>query len=80
MGVILSALGLQQGYMWIAGVEWMDSIVAVQAFWFLRTVAGIMMDLGMTLLVYNLIRTAMMAPKNAASETADTPQSQPSAA
>lgn len=62
MGVVLSALGLQQGYMWMAGVEWMDSIVAVQAFWFVRTVAGVSMDLGMTLLVYNLIRTAMMAP------------------
>ena len=72
MGVVLSALGLQQGYMWIAGVEWMDSIVAVQAFWFVRTVAGIMMDLGMTLLVYNLIRTAMMSPDPTASRFSET--------
>lgn len=62
MGVVLSAMGLQQGYMWIAGVEWMDSVNAGRAFWFTRTVAGILMDLGMTLLVYNLIRTAMMNP------------------
>jgi len=65
MGVVLSALGLQQGYMWMAGVEWMDSINAISAFWFVRTIAGVLMDLGMTLLVYNLIRTAMMSPEKA---------------
>lgn len=61
MGIVLSAQGLQQGYMWMAGVEWMDSIVAIKGFWFVRTIAGISMDLGMTLLVYNLLRTAMAA-------------------
>ena len=65
MGIVLSAQGLQQGYMWMAGVEWMDSLVPLKAFWFVRTVAGIVMDLGMTLLVYNLIRTAM--PEKASS-------------
>lgn len=69
MGIVLSAQGLQQGYMWMAGVEWMDSIVAIQAFWFVRTLAGIMMDLGMTLLVYNLIRTAMASKAEAPAAT-----------
>lgn len=61
MGVILSAQGLQQGYMWIAGVEWMDSMVSIKAYWFARTVSGILMDLGMTLLVYNMLRTAAVS-------------------
>lgn len=59
MGIVLSAQGLQQGYMWMAGTEWLDSIVAVRAFWLVRTLSGLSMDLGMTLLVYNMLRTAM---------------------
>ncbi len=59
MGIVLSAQGLQQGFMWMAGVEWLDSINAIRAFWVVRTLAGLAMDLGMTLLVYNLLRTAM---------------------
>ncbi|MBI3706170.1 MAG: cbb3-type cytochrome c oxidase subunit I [Proteobacteria bacterium] len=59
MGIVLSAQGLQQGYMLMAGAEWLDSVVAIRAFWFVRTLAGLSMDLGMTLLVYNLLKTAM---------------------
>ena len=61
MGIVLSAQGLQQGYMWMAGVEWMDSMVAIKGFWFVRTVAGVLMDLGMTLLVFNMLRTAAVS-------------------
>lgn len=59
MGLDLTALGLQQGYMWMAGTEWLDTIVAVRPFWLVRTVAGILMDLGMTLLVVNFALTAI---------------------
>lgn len=59
MGTSLSAQGIQQGYMWMAGVEWLDSLVPMRPFWLVRTVAGASMDIGMTLLVYNLVRTAM---------------------
>ncbi len=59
MGIVLSAQGVQQGFMLMAGTEWLDSIVAIRAFWLLRTLAGLSMDLGMTLLVYNLLRTAL---------------------
>ena len=59
MGLDLTALGLQQGFMWMAGVEWLDSIVTVRPFWLVRTLAGILMDTGMSLLVYNLMRTAL---------------------
>jgi len=62
MGLVLTLLGLQQGYMWMAGTEWLDSIVAVRHYWIVRTVAGISMDIGMSLLVYNLMRTALSKP------------------
>ncbi len=61
MGVDLSAAGLQQGYMLMAGVEWVDSLVSMRPFWMVRTMAGISMDIGMTLLVYNLMRTVLAA-------------------
>ena len=59
MGIVLSAQGLQQGYMWMAGTEWLDSMVSIRPYWVVRTMAGASMDIGMTLLVYNLMRTAL---------------------
>jgi len=57
MGIGLSAQGIQQGYMWMAGTEWLDSMVSMRPYWLVRTVAGASMDIGMSLLVYNLART-----------------------
>jgi len=59
MGIVLSAAGIQQGYMWMTGVEWLDSIVSMRPFWLVRSLAGLSMDIGMTLLVYNLMRTIL---------------------
>ena len=59
MGLVLSAQGIQQGYMLMAATEWLDSMVAIRPYWVVRTLAGASMDLGMTLLVYNLMRTAL---------------------
>ncbi len=59
MGIGLSAQGIQQGYMWMAGTEWLDTVNPMKPYWLLRTIAGITMDTGMTLLVYNLMRTAL---------------------
>lgn len=59
MGVTLSAQGIQQGYMWMAGIEWLDSMVSMKPYWLVRTVAGASMDIGMSLLVYNLARTVI---------------------
>jgi cytochrome c oxidase cbb3-type subunit 1 len=61
MGLDLTALGLQQGFMWMAGTEWLDSVVAVRPYWLVRTISGISMDTGMTLLVFNLMRTTLAA-------------------
>jgi cytochrome c oxidase cbb3-type subunit 1 len=62
MGLGLTAGGLTQGYQWMSGVEWVDSILAMRPYWFLRTVAGVSMDIGMTLLVINLMMTALARP------------------
>jgi cytochrome c oxidase cbb3-type subunit 1 len=61
MGLDLSLAGLQQGYMLMSGVEWLDSLVAIRPNWLVRTVAGASMDVGMSLLVYNLMRTILSA-------------------
>ena len=59
MGLVLSAQGIQQGYMWMAATEWLDSMVAIRPYWVVRTLAGVSMDVGISLLVYNLMRTAL---------------------
>ena len=61
MGLVLTAGGLQQGYMWMDGAEWLNSLVPVSPYWFIRTMAGITMDIGMSLLVINLMMTALSA-------------------
>src|SRR3546814_1641943 len=45
MGLVLTAGGLQQGFMWMAATEWLDSLVPVSPYWFIRTLAGISMDI-----------------------------------
>jgi cytochrome c oxidase cbb3-type subunit 1 len=61
MGLDLTMAGLQQGYALMSGVEWLDSLVSIRPYWLVRTVAGISMDIGMSLLVYNLARTVLAA-------------------
>ena len=45
----------------------------MRPYWFLRTVAGISMDIGMTLLVINLMMTALARPAGAADRPGDSP-------
>jgi cytochrome c oxidase cbb3-type subunit 1 len=71
MGIDLTMAGLQQGFMLMAGTEWLDSLVAIRPYWLVRTVAGISMDLGISLLVYNLMRT-VLSPR-----TSEAPQRGP---
>lgn len=59
MGLVLSAQGLQQGFMLMARAEWVDTVVTMKPFWFVRTLSGVSMDTGISLLVYNFMRTAM---------------------
>jgi cytochrome c oxidase cbb3-type subunit 1 len=62
MGLGLTAGGLNQGFQWMNGVEWVDTIVHMAPYWFLRTLSGISMDIGMSLLVINMMMTALTAP------------------
>jgi cytochrome c oxidase cbb3-type subunit I len=59
MGLDLTLAGLQQGYMLMAGTEWLDTLVAIRPYWLVRTIAGASMDIGMSLLVFNLMRTVL---------------------
>jgi len=59
MGLVLMAQGLQQGFMLMAGTEWVHSVNAIRPFWWVRTLTGIAMDLGMSLLVYTLMKTSL---------------------
>jgi len=68
MGLVLTAAGLQQGYQWMAGTEWVDTIVPMKPYWFVRTMSGISMDIGMTLLVVNMMMTALARPAAAAAQ------------
>ena len=65
MGLVLTAGGLQQGYMWMAATEWLESLLPVRPYWLVRTVSGISMDIGMSLLVFNLMMTALARPGSA---------------
>jgi cytochrome c oxidase cbb3-type subunit 1 len=62
MGLVLTAAGLQQGFQWMNGVEWLDTVLWMKPYWLVRTLSGICMDLGMTLLVINLMMTAFARP------------------
>jgi cytochrome c oxidase cbb3-type subunit 1 len=44
--------------MLMARAEWVDTLVTMKPFWFVRTLSGVSMDVGISLLVYNLMRTA----------------------
>jgi cytochrome c oxidase cbb3-type subunit 1 len=45
--------------MLMARAEWVDTVVTMKPFWLVRTLSGVSMDVGMSLLVYNFMRTAM---------------------
>jgi cytochrome c oxidase cbb3-type subunit 1 len=64
MGLVLTMGGLMQGTMWMKGTEWLDTVVAMRPYWLVRTLSGISMDIGISLLVFNLMRTALAGYKN----------------
>lgn len=73
MGIDLTMAGLQQGYMLMAGTEWLDTLIAIRPYWLVRTVAGASMDIGMSLLVYNLMKTVLSAAPADASASRTAP-------
>jgi cytochrome c oxidase cbb3-type subunit 1 len=61
MGLVLTAQGLQQGFMLMAGTEWVHSVNAIRPYWWVRTFTGISMDIGMSLVIYTLMKTSLAA-------------------
>jgi cytochrome c oxidase cbb3-type subunit 1 len=80
MGLDLTMAGLQQGYALMSGVEWLDALVSIRPYWLVRTVAGISMDIGMSLLVYNLMRTVLAGRAEARVGAARAPGAAPEGA
>ncbi len=58
MGLVLTAQGLQQGFMLMAGTEWVHSVNAIRPYWWVRTFTGISMDIGTSLVIYTLMKTS----------------------
>jgi cytochrome c oxidase cbb3-type subunit 1 len=46
----------------MAGAEFVDSVAAMKPYWFIRTITGITMDIGIALVGVNLYRSARKAP------------------
>jgi cytochrome c oxidase cbb3-type subunit 1 len=61
MFLVLTVQGLQQGFSLMAGAEWLDSVIAIRPYWWLRTLTGISMDVGISLLVVHLMTGAPAA-------------------
>jgi cytochrome c oxidase cbb3-type subunit 1 len=62
MGLVLTAGGLQQGFQWMSGTEWLDTVRWMKPYWLVRTLSGITMDVGLSLLVINLAMTTLARP------------------
>jgi cytochrome c oxidase cbb3-type subunit I len=73
MGLVLTAQGLSQGLTLMQGTEWLDSMVMIKPYWLVRTFTGISMDLGMTLLVVNCMKTSLSAGPRVAADAAEVP-------
>jgi cytochrome c oxidase cbb3-type subunit 1 len=54
--------------------------VSIRPYWLVRTVAGISMDIGMSLLVYNLMRTVLAGRAEARVGAARAPGAAPEGA
>ena len=65
MGLVLTAGGLQQGFEWMNGTEWVDTVIRMRPYWLVRTLSGISMDTGMSLLVINMMMTRIARPVEA---------------
>ena len=61
MGLLLVVQGLQQGFMLMGGADWMQSVNVMRPYWWVRTFTGIAMDIGISLVVYTLMKTSLSA-------------------
>ena len=61
MGLLLVVQGLHQGFMLMGGADWMQSVNVMRPYWWVRTFTGIAMDIGISLVVYTLMKTSLRA-------------------
>jgi cytochrome c oxidase cbb3-type subunit 1 len=61
MGLVLVVQGLHQGVMLMGGADWMQSVNVMRPYWWVRTLTGIAMDIGISLVVYTLMKTSLSA-------------------
>ena len=61
MGLLLVVQGLHQGFMLMGGADWMQSVNVMRPYWWVRTFTGIAMDIGISLVVYTLMKTSLSA-------------------
>jgi cytochrome c oxidase cbb3-type subunit 1 len=61
MGLLLIVQGLHQGFLLMAGAEWVHSVNVMRPYWWMRTFTGIAMDIGISLVVYTLMKTSLHA-------------------
>jgi cytochrome c oxidase cbb3-type subunit 1 len=59
---ILITQGLIQGTALMAGAEFVDSVVAMKPYWFIRTLVGLTMDVGIALVGINLLLSSRRVP------------------
>jgi cbb3-type cytochrome c oxidase subunit I len=57
MAGVLTIQGLMQGTMLQVGADFVDSMVAMKPYWFTRTLAGLTMDIGALLGMWNFYKT-----------------------
>jgi cytochrome c oxidase cbb3-type subunit 1 len=62
MVLVLTAQGVQQGFMLMAQAEWIDSMNAIRPYWWLRSFTGVVMDVGISLVVLTLVRGSAARP------------------
>jgi cytochrome c oxidase cbb3-type subunit 1 len=58
MALVLSAQGLLQGFMLMRGAEFVDTVVTIRPYWWVRTLTGLSMDAGLSLVVLALMKTS----------------------
>jgi cbb3-type cytochrome c oxidase subunit I len=78
MAGVLTLQGLMQGTMLQVGADFVDSMVAMKPYWFTRTLAGLTMDIGAALGMWNFYKTILVgkpiaAPAGASSGSAPEP-------
>jgi cbb3-type cytochrome c oxidase subunit I len=63
MASVLVMQGLMQGTMLEQGADFVNSMVAMKPYWFTRTIAGVTMDVGAVLGMWNLLKTVVQGER-----------------